>query len=115
MRAVHVAGTSRPGGWRDDALLLALALLARLLHGLALRADPLFDWPQIDARLFWQSAQALAQGQGAEAVFYKPPLLSYLLAGLIALVLAWSWNALRSDRLASAQILFCAAARACAG
>lgn len=85
MRAVHVAGTPRSGGWRDDALLLALALLARLLHGLALRADPLFDWPQIDARLFWQSAQALAQGQGAEAVFYKPPLLSYLLAGLIAL------------------------------
>ncbi|GIX51281.1 hypothetical protein CQA4T8M7_05370 [Sphaerotilus natans] len=34
---------------------------------------------------------------------------------LIALVLAWSWNALRSDRLASAQILICAAALACAG
>ena len=36
-------------------------------------------------------------------------------AALIALVLAWSWNALRSDRLASAQILICAAALACAG
>jgi len=71
-----------PGGhpWRDDLLLLAAALIIRVLHGLAIRAEPLFEYPQIDANAFWETARALVHGAGPEGVFYKPPLLAHLLA-----------------------------------
>ena len=52
----------------------------RIAYGLSIRHDALFDLPQIDARLFWQEAVQVAQGAGAPAVFYRPPLLTYLLA-----------------------------------
>ncbi|MCK4413848.1 MAG: glycosyltransferase family 39 protein [Candidatus Eisenbacteria sp.] len=75
-----------PGGgraWRDDLLLLAAALIIRVLHGLAIRSEPLFEYPQIDASAFWETARALVHGAGPEGVFYKPPLLAHLLALLM--------------------------------
>jgi 4-amino-4-deoxy-L-arabinose transferase-like glycosyltransferase len=76
-----------PGGRlrRDELALLALALLVRLLHWFAIRGEPLYDFPVIDARIFWQAASALEAGRAAAAVFYKPPLLVYLLSTSIRL------------------------------
>ena len=64
---------------RDLPLLAALALLLRLLHLLALRDEPFFGVPLVDAKVFWQLAGALASG-GGEPVYFKPPLLTWLAA-----------------------------------
>ncbi len=82
-------GTARVGrnvgAWREDLALLALALLVRLIHWLALRGEPLYDFPVIDAGVFWQAASELAAGGAGAGVFSKPPLLVYLLSASIRL------------------------------
>lgn len=71
----------------DDLALLAIALAVRIAYVLSIRNDPLFDFPQVDARIFWDRALALAGGNGAggEAVFYKPPLFSWTVSVVIRL------------------------------
>ena len=72
------------GKWRsaslDDAVLLVFALLIRIAYGLSIRESPLFDFPQVDARLFWEGALAITRGTGVDPVFYQPPFLSALLS-----------------------------------
>ncbi len=69
----------------DDVAILAVALLARVVYLVTIRDDPLFGFPQVDARVFWDHAVQLARGGGGEAVFYRPPLLSWILAIAIRL------------------------------
>jgi tetratricopeptide (TPR) repeat protein len=69
----------------EDALLLALALAPRLLHGLAVRAEPSWGFPLVDEGLYWEDAARIASGGAMDPVFYRPPLLGYLLGGIVRL------------------------------
>ncbi|MBN1827014.1 MAG: glycosyltransferase family 39 protein [Candidatus Eisenbacteria bacterium] len=88
MSARRERGVRRTGGggaWIDAGALLLVALAARVAYGLSLRGDILFDHPQVDARLFWEGARAILAGAGGEAVYYKPPLIIWLLAAMARL------------------------------
>ncbi len=65
---------------RDLLILLIGALFVRALYLVSLSDSPLFAYPQIDGRLFWESALAMASGAAGGAPHYKPPGLASLLA-----------------------------------
>ncbi len=71
----------------DDLALLAIALVVRVAYLLSIQNDPLFHFPQVDGRIFWDRALALAGGGGGvrEAVYFKPPLFSSILSLVIRL------------------------------
>jgi len=81
----------------EDLVLLVVALAVRIAYLYSIRTDPLFDFPQVDARVFWDRALEIAGGGGAEAVFYRPPLLS----GILALVVR-----VFGENAAAARIVF---------
>ncbi len=65
-----------------EAAIFGIALLPRLAHGLAVRAEPMFNFPLIDQAVYWGEAVRIASGLAPDPVFYWPPLFSYFLAGL---------------------------------
>lgn len=67
-------------GWTPPLALFGLALALRLLYLLSLRGEPFLAAPLVDARVFWLAAQQLVTGVGAEPIYLKPPLLTWLLA-----------------------------------
>lgn len=68
-----------------DAAIFAIALAVRLLHGLAMRHEPMFALPMVDEGIYWREAVRIASGAGTDPVFYWPPLFSYVLAALVRL------------------------------
>ncbi|RPJ41490.1 MAG: hypothetical protein EHM19_11820, partial [Candidatus Latescibacterota bacterium] len=76
---------NRQGQWIDEAALLILALAVRLLHGLAVRGEPMWGFPLVDESLYWSDAVRIASGEGSDPVFYRPPLLAWFLAAAIRL------------------------------
>jgi 4-amino-4-deoxy-L-arabinose transferase-like glycosyltransferase len=79
----NASSTADSVGWWDLLILASVALLLRILYLLSIRGEPFFATPLVDSKVFWEQAVALATGTGAEPVFFKPPLLTWLLAGLI--------------------------------
>ena len=69
----------------QDAAIMALALAIRLLHGLAVRGEPMFGFPLVDEGLYWREAVRIASGAAPDPVFYWPPLFSHVLAALVRL------------------------------
>jgi 4-amino-4-deoxy-L-arabinose transferase-like glycosyltransferase len=69
----------------SDAAIFALALVLRLLHGLAVRGEPMFGFPLVDEGLYWREAVRIASGAATDPIFYWPPLFSYFLAALVRL------------------------------
>lgn len=67
------------------AAIFTLALVVRLLHGLAVRREPMFGFPLVDEGLYWREAVRIASGAGTDPVFYWPPLFSHVLAALVRL------------------------------
>ncbi len=77
------AGSSDPGPRRRYALiaLLAVAAAVRLACWLALRDEPIFRVPQLDAATYDEWARALAHGDfGAGRPYWMAPLYPHLLA-----------------------------------
>lgn len=74
-------GTQKGGKFAADAaVLFAVALAVRIAYVVAIRDDPLFGFPEVDARVFWGRALALAGGAGWGGVHYRPPLFPWLLS-----------------------------------
>ena len=75
-RAVATTSADRwPDGRRASFTVLAVALVARLVHLFEWSRLPLFDRPTVDAALYLDAARHWAHGV-FPAVFFKPPLYS---------------------------------------
>lgn len=77
------------------ALVFGAALTLRVLHVLALqRHDPFFDAPAVDALMYHQWAQRIAEGDWlGDQVFLNGPLYPYALGALYALAGPSLWVA----------------------
>lgn len=86
-RAHFLQGDSPTGFGKWDLLILfAAALVVRLLYLFSIRGEVFFAVPQVDSKVFWEQALALTSGAGLPDAYYKPPLLTWLLAGWIKLL-----------------------------
>ncbi len=71
---------------RVQLLLFGVAFALRLLHVLAIRDNPYFNHPIIDAGTYDQAARAIASGHGhPDLVFWQPPGYTYFLGFIYAL------------------------------
>jgi 4-amino-4-deoxy-L-arabinose transferase-like glycosyltransferase len=64
-------------------VIVAIALLVRLAHLLALRHDVLFAFPVFDEDVYLRRAQALASGASVALPWWQPPGLVYALAVIL--------------------------------
>lgn len=71
---------------REVVLILALALVLRVVHVLTIRGDPLFDVLPLDSESYDNWAREIAAGHFLRsAPFYQAPLYAYVLGGLHAM------------------------------
>ncbi len=76
-----------------DLLIVTVAALAvRMVYLFSIQGEPLFDFPQVDARVYWDEAIRIAGGGSGPAgdaasagVYYTPPLFKWVLAALVKL------------------------------
>jgi len=82
--ASHIDAQDRDGGCRYSlsqyGVVFCAALLVRMVHILALKASPIFQYKIGDAARYDQWAKAIASGNWmGEGVFYQAPLYPYFL------------------------------------
>lgn len=70
----------------DAWIVFALALIARLVYMRSIMDEPLWLVPQVDARLYWETALSIVRGEAQDAVFYLPPFYSWFLASIVRVV-----------------------------
>jgi 4-amino-4-deoxy-L-arabinose transferase-like glycosyltransferase len=75
-------GAASPSaGWREVAIVVAIAIIARAAYFLVnLRGNPAFDYLIMDSMHIDRWARALAAGEPGPAVFFRGPLYPYFLA-----------------------------------
>jgi tetratricopeptide (TPR) repeat protein len=78
--------TAPPLGRAAGLWIFGVAFALRAAHVIAIRGNPWFDVPIIDAATYDAAARAIAAGQGhPDAVYWQPPGYAYFLGGLYAL------------------------------
>ncbi len=71
------------GGWRDLAIVAALALVVRLtFYFINSRTNPAFDYLIMDSMHIDRWARAIAAGEAGPAVYFRGPLYPYVLAAV---------------------------------
>ncbi len=63
--------------------VFGLAMIARLVYLRSIADEPLYLVPQVDARLYWETALSIVRGEAQDAVFYLPPFYSWFLASIV--------------------------------
>ena len=81
--AREIGGRGPGGDWRDVAIVVMIALLARFAYFFVnVRGNPAFDYLIMDSMHIDHWARALVAGEAGPAVFFRGPLYPYLLAFL---------------------------------
>jgi len=83
MNTGRAAHDNRPaaGGWRDVAIVMAVALAVRLAYFfLNSHRNPAFDYLIMDSMHIDRWARSIAAGDAGPAVYFRGPLYPYLLA-----------------------------------